>query len=451
MDAEGNGNEGDKSGGNNPGKTEFLQQVHKRVIERMSRFKQRRATPDGRTVDQPAGSIPQELQPASGQQGGQAAGPTDQGSQPLADATGRSDQPGSRRRSGRRPRGFRGRGGKPASGPMSALNITLQGKNFLQGSFREGEALQGVIEAWKMQNGGVIPSSLVQISKISDRDLMLRQTSMIERRADAELEEVVDDPSTILPLRKKRKHRHRGGPGPALQHPENNASKVCGNCRKHGHVLSQCPGPVDGDGFVPGCPIHNTTRHSLDLCFSLPEEQEAQRQFLYQHLIVQRQFLPPIRCTHNWATIVEQLHSSRSVIFDESSHFPFTRVYSRLIAPRLIEMYDFSSPAVGQLGADIRTNTWGSFTINYMYLRDNEALGIEIVHPVEPCPQPAPAVQPAVQPGEDVVMEEGEKLGEDEQAGAPDAPVPTSVPTAVPTAVPDAEEELPLPPTLILP
>ncbi|KAI2462822.1 hypothetical protein F4781DRAFT_418878 [Annulohypoxylon bovei var. microspora] len=79
-------------------------------------------------------------------------------------------------------------------------------------------------------------------------------------------------PSTRLP------HLYNfNGPPPPTDKP-----LPCADCGKVGHHLCVCTGPVDGDGFIADCPIHNTTQHSFDQC-AMGRDDVGRRNFNQAH------------------------------------------------------------------------------------------------------------------------------------------------------------------------
>lgn len=62
---------------------------------------------------------------------------------------------------------------------------------------------------------------------------------------------------------------------------------TCVNCGRSGHVLSTCM-VIDEQGFVCGCPKHNTRDHDFDACPDLAAGDFA------NYLYLRRQNMPPI-------------------------------------------------------------------------------------------------------------------------------------------------------------
>jgi hypothetical protein len=74
------------------------------------------------------------------------------------------------------------------------------------------------------------------------------------------------------------------------------SADYCANCGRRGHRLGDCVGPVNVDGEIYGCPIHNTKLHSYDECFHcLAHTKASMKLYLYNR----RSKLPALVSTHN--------------------------------------------------------------------------------------------------------------------------------------------------------
>ncbi|KAI1207557.1 uncharacterized protein F4807DRAFT_462710 [Annulohypoxylon truncatum] len=322
---------------------------------------------------------------------------------------GRGGQPAGQQSRGGPPLDQRGSGGQPASaraGLLAQRPLPSQYPGFLHRTFLQGSELEGqLIPTWKEQNGGMIPATVVTMQKISARTLLAWRTPFGSAAdvkemgvvADVPDEEPPPAPPTLpRPQRKRRNPRRRrkpkgartsgnaedvpmegaetrevpgpSSPGPNLDFansslnapPRRTAAelralslgylgerKTCGNCQKPGHELSQCPGPVDADGFISGCPRHNTKEHSFDSCFEGEDEAE-----LYRALVLSRANVPPLRTKYSWPEIFAKYKIHFGVV-----GFPLTRGFSLQIPAEKIEAFDVWAPAQGQLGIDVRTST----------------------------------------------------------------------------------------------
>ncbi|KAI1458662.1 hypothetical protein F4805DRAFT_474178 [Annulohypoxylon moriforme] len=117
----------------------------------------------------------------------------------------------------------------------------------------------------------------------------------------------------------------------------------CANCGKEGHKLDVCPGPVNEDGFLPGCPIHNTAAHNIDLCG--PHSDAV----FFQYAVAKRAGIPPIRSAIAWPSLIDRPGFV-------SVSFSLTRAFSRQVDRRLIDGYIFNmQPFQYQLGTDPMT------------------------------------------------------------------------------------------------
>lgn len=74
------------------------------------------------------------------------------------------------------------------------------------------------------------------------------------------------------------------------------SADYCANCGRRGHRLGDCVGPVNVDGEIYGCPIHNTELHGYDECFHcLAHTWASMKLYLYNR----RSNLPALVTTHN--------------------------------------------------------------------------------------------------------------------------------------------------------
>ncbi|KUJ21386.1 uncharacterized protein LY89DRAFT_665821 [Mollisia scopiformis] len=95
---------------------------------------------------------------------------------------------------------------------------------------------------------------------------------------------------------KKEKGQHAAIPKPlALV----GGPKICGGCRKSGHVLADCTYNVDEYGFIDGCPHCNTVEHRIDDCpgrsTAIPGRGKLKRKTLFSLLVRGRAGKPPFR------------------------------------------------------------------------------------------------------------------------------------------------------------
>ncbi|KAF3056361.1 hypothetical protein GL218_06429 [Daldinia childiae] len=143
-------------------------------------------------------------------------------------------------------------------------------------------------------------------------------------------------------------------------------ASVCGNCNKQGHVLSACPGPVDKDGFVSGCVLHNTKKHSCDECYLL---QTLSIGVHFELLVEGRSGLPPIRSQESsWVDLATHFQHRRL------NTYPLTRSFSLKISEEAIASYDFSGDAsVFQLGSDPLTCSFDALILHSERLSKTES------------------------------------------------------------------------------
>ncbi|KAI0378636.1 hypothetical protein F5Y04DRAFT_290812 [Hypomontagnella monticulosa] len=168
---------------------------------------------------------------------------------------------------------------------------------------------------------------------------------------------------------------------------------TCANCHKQGHMLARCPGPVDEDGFITGCPMCNSQEHSYEDCVVACPNSTMMEVF---YLINVRAGLPPIRTSRSWVRLFEEntlmVHGC-----------PLTAQFSTNIAQELIDNYDFrgTSAPHNQLGEDPLTKSSNSVYLNADLLRATEVY-----------PQALEAIQDRPPPDQDM-----EDLSKKDDAG----------------------------------
>ncbi|KAI1207555.1 uncharacterized protein F4807DRAFT_469344 [Annulohypoxylon truncatum] len=128
---------------------------------------------------------------------------------------------------------------------------------------------------------------------------------------------------------------------------------TCANCGKAGHEVVQCPGPVDADGFVVGCPVHNTRDHSFDQCWVEGDWASDDPRY-FEYLVQRRAWLPPLRTSVSWVAFAfngDEVYVTLG--------YPLTRGYSRTISQQVIDKYDFGIASLTgpQLGVDSMTSS----------------------------------------------------------------------------------------------
>ncbi|KAI0844573.1 hypothetical protein F5Y00DRAFT_273894 [Daldinia vernicosa] len=170
--------------------------------------------------------------------------------------------------------------------------------------------------------------------------------------------------------------------------PSFSPASVCGNCNKRGHQLVKCPGPVDEDGFVSGCALHNTKEHGYDECPTLKGLPDSVH---FGFLVDSRAGLPPIRSQRfNWVHLATFYPNMRPL------RYPLTRSFSVKLSEEAIASYDFSQGAsVFQLGSDPLTYSFDAVVRNYARLEETESpdwpLEAQVEDPAPARAAPAPA------------------------------------------------------------
>ncbi|KAI1770591.1 hypothetical protein F4818DRAFT_446006 [Hypoxylon cercidicola] len=102
------------------------------------------------------------------------------------------------------------------------------------------------------------------------------------------------------------------------------AGRVCANCNRMGHTLSQCVTNWSPAGDIPGCYRCNTLSHIIDTCH-LPPYSDRMR---FEIEVLQRRGLPPLRSTRGWNQLAVLFHlhtggpiSRRGVLRLDRRHF----------------------------------------------------------------------------------------------------------------------------------
>ncbi|KAI1395208.1 hypothetical protein F4819DRAFT_505854 [Hypoxylon fuscum] len=128
------------------------------------------------------------------------------------------------------------------------------------------------------------------------------------------------------------------------------------------------PGPVDADGFLPGCPVHNSIRHGYDDC---RVTKGSGRYHHFHFLVAQRGGLPPIRTAqHSWVDIAIQNAQW------PCTAYPLTCGTSRTIILEAFENYSFEPDApLRQLGEDTLTSSFAQIEANRAQLYHSERAG----------------------------------------------------------------------------
>ncbi|KAI1469604.1 uncharacterized protein F4812DRAFT_457004 [Daldinia caldariorum] len=146
--------------------------------------------------------------------------------------------------------------------------------------------------------------------------------------------------------------------------PEGPSLHTCANCKRVEHVLSSCPGPVDQDGLIPGCVIHNSMDHTWDECpvaTRLPLGLQV-----FNTLVANRSGLPAVRCAQwNWVDLAMAAEKTKLEVY------PLTRAFSLAITGETLSAY-LSGNA--QLGPDPLTCSYDAMLLNWRRLRQTEYL-----------------------------------------------------------------------------
>ncbi|KAI8963167.1 hypothetical protein F5Y11DRAFT_346851 [Daldinia sp. FL1419] len=332
---------------------------------------------------------------------------------------------------------------------VPALNFATRGCSQMQAVFNEGSVLENtLVPAWRDQNGGAIPPTLVTMTRLRRSQRFLGERDVPTGDVDG-LDQLlgtprgappsISAPSTAKSGKKKarknkaQRRRAREAREEALRRgqqdvmnedpPEEEdgddqhgripppragfdfrtpagapafstatAITTCANCNKQGHVLRDCPGPVDADGFVSGCAVHNTKEHNYDDCdiaadFGTPLH--------FSFLVQSRCGLPPIRSQINWVDLADQEWDLKL------DAYPLTRAFSLTVPAATIDGYRFGAPPrERQLGLDPLTWNYDAAGRNSEQLRRTEAVGLPMQDPIPPQPPQLPAGQKDDEMGE---------------------------------------------------
>ncbi|OTB09876.1 hypothetical protein K445DRAFT_28143 [Daldinia sp. EC12] len=95
---------------------------------------------------------------------------------------------------------------------------------------------------------------------------------------------------------------------------------TCANCKQPDHILLRCPGPVNEEGVITGCVIHNVMDHTYDDCPQVAFHLDYSH---FYFLVESRAGLPPVRSEKwNWVDLAVQFENRRLVAY------PLTRAFS---------------------------------------------------------------------------------------------------------------------------
>jgi hypothetical protein len=119
---------------------------------------------------------------------------------------------------------------------------------------------------------------------------------------------------------------------------------TCGNCRRAGHTIRDCVGPVDEHGEINGCPKCNTTRsHIYDECPLRDTEEDFDLIYVY------RQRKPPIKSYMSWTSFLSshQQPDTWPKFIPWSAEFAFERQELAYRAHRKPEWFYYDYDRIG--------------------------------------------------------------------------------------------------------
>lgn len=172
------------------------------------------------------------------------------------------------------------------------------------------------------------------------------------------------------------------------------SAKPCPNCKKMGHVLRHCAGPPSDDGYMHGCPVHNTMSHTYDECNTVKDTFRVND---HCHMLIMcRAGLPPIFTKIDWMEIAVNSTEQRS--------YPLTAEESIYTLEESYEDFDYSPVAeFPQLLMNSKTATWTTIRENWDILTES------------PIGQAAPKAVTAAAPADDDGLEDNMEIDDEEE------------------------------------
>ncbi|EFQ25383.1 hypothetical protein CGRA01v4_02652 [Colletotrichum graminicola] len=96
----------------------------------------------------------------------------------------------------------------------------------------------------------------------------------------------------------------------------------CANCKRTGHEVQDCIGPVDADGFIAACSLCNKNDHIYDQCCLRMNLKASQKNAMnFEYLVLRRQNKAPIKSNICWIVAWARCECPRIIL-------PHTRAFA---------------------------------------------------------------------------------------------------------------------------
>lgn len=242
------------------------------------------------------------------------------------------------------------------------------------------ETDSGVPQAFKYRkavNNREVPPTVFTLTKAKRNEVMYREglrrlegdvddedpnaESSDYEDGDTRMGEGSTNPTTSSASKGKGKEKEKGKKSKGKGR-EKGKAKPCPNCNKLGHILRQCAGPPANDGYMHGCPVHNTMGHNYDECKSVKDTFRMHDHF--HMLIMCRVGLPPVLTKIDLREIAAAFPAYRG--------YPLTAEESNSTSGERFENYDYSLDAEqSQLWSESTTGTLERIQENWATLTES--------------------------------------------------------------------------------
>ncbi|GKT41805.1 uncharacterized protein ColSpa_01986 [Colletotrichum spaethianum] len=119
-----------------------------------------------------------------------------------------------------------------------------------------------------------------------------------------------------------------------LLQPLVSLATTCGNCRRRGHEVRDCIGPVDVNGFIAACPLCNKNDHLYDQCSSRVKLKKAEKKVMdFEYLVLWRQNKAPLRSNICWIVAWVKYECPRMTLPHTKAFALKLSTYKTAIAP----------------------------------------------------------------------------------------------------------------------
>lgn len=197
------------------------------------------------------------------------------------------------------------------------------------------------------------------LAESSDEEDEAANADKTDKDGDAHMGEGSENPTSSKGKGKEKAEEKREQKKGAKKGEKKGSAKPCPNCKKMGHVLRHCAGPPSDDGYMHGCPVHNTMGHTYDECNTV---KDTFRMTDHCHMLIMcRAGLPPIFTKIDWMEIAVRFLAQRG--------YPLTAEESNFTSRERFENYDYSHNAEPpQLCSESITVTWERIQENWATL-----------------------------------------------------------------------------------